>query len=333
MPSHRNNWTDPERSRAFQTFLEDARDRKLVAPGGRISGDPVDLRGLSFPTIGECEIHGILAPSAKLLSGQQTFDEVTFRRIDLTEAQMSFSVWRQCVFDEVTFERTILQGAKFFGCRFNKCSFLKSNLTNASFAVDAAGGETSFDNCIFRNAQFRGATCSNPVFQETDLLDCRLNGFEFDGAWFRSSRLSGKHHELTFRGVPRAGGRNRLEIDFSAAQICWLHANHGVDLTAARLSDDASCIIIKARNESIFKISNELRRRYGSQASCIAKMLEGIFTDKSISPLSIFQTTLFVSACMLSELDESLSREEVISIFLMIKRIADEMGVLHKPDR
>jgi len=310
-------------------LLMDVVDKeRIVAPGGLISGDPVDLRGLEFPTVNQCAIQGISDALVSRIAGQQRFSDVAFRRVNLANAKLDFSIWKRCKFYDVSFDRASMDGVKLFGCEFLDCSFARTKLSNASFSVESDGSGTRFTNCIFQNTQFRGATCSNPVFDNTSFLDCRFDQFQFDEAQFISGRIVGIYDELTFRGAPGGIEPNRLRLDLSEAKICWLHANYGIDLGCVTLGDDQSCAVIKAREVAIPVIVTQLVQKLGAKAKGIATMLESIFTSKSISPLSDSQTTVYLSSCMFEELDESLGRQEAESIFKQVREIAKTEGYL-----
>src|SRR5205807_2031460 len=97
---------------------------------------------------------------------------------------------------------------------------------------------TLFWNTHFEKADFRGASCHNPVLKASQFVNCKFGQFVFDGPDCNEVTFVGQYKELTFRGTPDEPSRNCLKIDLRDASICWLHANHGLDLTWVKLPRD-----------------------------------------------------------------------------------------------
>jgi len=112
-----------------------------------------------------------------------------------------------------------------------------------------------------------------------------------------------------------------MDIDLTNADVRWLHANHGVDLTGLRLSPIGPSLVIVKRKEAIPFIAGQLLIER-ADATAVADMLDNIYTDKSISPLSGSQDSVFVSAGLIQELDDSLTREQAEGLLQAIRQIA-----------
>ena len=321
----RKDQISQEQFRLLDHFLRVARENRVIEPGGSLEGNPVCLRRLVFPTVSQLSLLGIADIEAKRLVGQQKFDNVSFRSVDFSQSDLDFSVWSKCHFQEAKFDRASLQSCRFFGCGFTECSFVGTNCANGSFSVEIDGSETSFHRCLFENTKFRGVSWCKPTFTKTSFIRCRFSKGEFDGASFEASRFVGNYEELSFRGDASIGQRNRLDIDMTGADVAWLHANHGVDLAGLRLLPNGPSMVIQRRGDAI----PILVRRLVSErkdAGAVAYMLENIFTEKSVSPLSSSQQTVFISARMIQELDETLTKDQAVVLLQTIRRIAVDEG-------
>jgi len=324
MESRKRQFSD-EQFRLLVRFLRVVRETTIIEPGGGLDGDPVCLRRMAFPTVEQVALLSIADVDAKRLVGQQKFEEVSLRRVDFAQSELDFSVWSRCHFEEVSFDRASLRNCRFFGCEFRVCSFLSTECANAAFSVGVDGTETSFRRCQFENARLRGVSWCKPSFAETSFIRCRFGQSEFDGASFEASRFVGHYDELTFRGDTSIGQRNCLDIDMTSAEVTWLNANHGVDLSCLRLLPLGPSIVVLKREEAIPAIAKQLgaERR---EAQKLARMLENIFTEKSVSPLASSQQTVYISVGLIRELDESLSKDQAEGLLRVIREIAFDKG-------
>jgi uncharacterized protein YjbI with pentapeptide repeats len=311
--------------RRLRAFLRAVEEHRVVEPGGKLEGNPVILHELAFPEVQQQSLLEISDLDTKRLIGQKRFENVIFRDVDFSRSRLDSSVWSKCRFERVIFDRVSLQGSRFFGCNFVDCSFRATNFSNAALSPEMDGVECSLEACRFQKARFVGTSWSNPIISNSEFAECRFGKSVFDGAEFRSTRFSGTYEELCFRGIPDTPERNRLELDLTHADVTWLHANHGVDLTALRLPPNA--VVIKHRKNSIPIISRRLLSDC-REARIVAGMLVALFTDKSISPLSNSQDSIFISARMIMELDEALSEERSLEVFRKLCKIAEEEFVV-----
>ena len=95
------------------------RNLRRLEPGTIAVGDPLDLRGLAFPTVTLCKELELPTVVADRVAGRQEFRDAAIRRVDFSNARLDFSVWNNCWFDHVTFDGARLNNVRFFGCRFN----------------------------------------------------------------------------------------------------------------------------------------------------------------------------------------------------------------------
>jgi uncharacterized protein YjbI with pentapeptide repeats len=311
-------------NRAFQAI----REFGLIEPGSVSADDPVDLRGMSFPTVTLCKELELPTVVVNRIAGRQEFQDATIRRVNFSKARLNFSVWNDCHFDHVNFDGARLDSVRFFGCRFDACSFHSVELKDASFSVGRNGRETEINNTVFVKADFRGASCHNPVLRSTSFIDCKMDGFVFDGPLFDAVEIAGTYSELTVRGVHGEPARNRLRADLSKARLTWLNADYGVDLTAAILPADRSCLVITNRLCAVNRLCDRLPLKLGETGDRVARVIEALFGNRAMSPLKPSQTTFLLSRGMIADFAETNDEDVVESVFTRIRLIAEQDGFL-----
>jgi uncharacterized protein YjbI with pentapeptide repeats len=323
-------WKTPQDLELVETLVTNLREHKHLRPGGPVGGDPVDLRGLAFPTVTMCEQLGLHTLIATRISGSQKFDDVMLMRVDLSEAMLEFSVWNNCRFEEVTFDDASLRHARFFGCVFERCSFRSTALSHASLSVGRNGTETQVRNSSFDRAVLDGASCHNPVFMNVRFDRCKLGSFVFDSPLLDQVEFVGAYKSLSLRGMPKERERNRAKIDLAKARICWLNADDGLDLTWVKLPADGSCMLITDRVRAVKLLADRLDAEGSAAGAKVGHMLLKLYSDKGISPLSADQTMFVLSRGMVADFAEESDPPRAAEIFEKVRRIAEEAGFLGK---
>jgi len=322
------NWETPEEMEFLGRAVAVLQEGGLLAPESLGSPRPLDMRGLAFPTVSQCKIADLPTAVVDRITGRLEFSNATLRDVDLTNARLSFSVWNSCVFERVCFDKAVLNQARFFGCRLVNCTFRSADLRDASFAVGHNGAETEIAATIFERTDFRGASCNNPVFRSTSFVNCKLDGFVFDGALCDDVGFTGKFKELTFRGMPNDVERNRLRINLSHAAIMWLNVDYGIDLHQVILPSDGSCLIVKGRLRAIKCLCSRLPKEAGKYGSLVADVLRGLFSDRAISALEPSQDMILISKAMIADFAETDATDIANSIFNLVRSIAQSEGFL-----
>jgi uncharacterized protein YjbI with pentapeptide repeats len=287
---------------------------------------PLDLQGLTFPTVEQVRMAGL--PGLVRVGGLLEFDDATLRQVDFSKARLDFSVWNNCSFEDVCFDRAKLQQVRFFGCRFQNCTFKSTSLADAAFSIGRGGAETEIMSTVFERSDFRGASCSNPVLRSTAFLNCKLGGFVFEGALCDNVVFAGKYKELTFRGLPGDSARNRLKLDLSKASLMWLNADDGIDLSDVVLPGDGSYLIIKNRLQAVTRICDRLALDPTPGGQAVAKMLQGLFSDRGMSPLARAQDSLLISKAMIADFADTEDTILVSRIFKLIREVCQTEGFL-----
>lgn len=322
------NWNTPDDWAFLGQVMGALKDGNVLEPSLLGVSAPVDLRGLTFPTVTQCKTFDLPTVIASRVAGHLEFNDDTLRDINFSKARLDFSVWNDCCFERVCFDGAKLNQVRFFGCRFVDCSFRSADLRNSSFSVGRNGIETEIASTIFEKSDFRGASCSNPVFRSTSLLNCKLDGFVFDGALCEGVVFTGKYKELTFRGIPLDTERNRLRIDLSNASLAWLNADFGVDLSEVVLPADGSCLIIKDRLRAVASLCSRLPREAGQAGGLVANVLNGLFSDRAVSTLEPTQDTILISKEMIADFAETDDANVVSSVFNLVRTICLSDGFL-----
>jgi uncharacterized protein YjbI with pentapeptide repeats len=321
-------WDAPDNLALLHRIMTTLREQRVLEPESFGLADPLDLQGLSFPTVELCKQIGMATTIVSSVTGRQEFCEASLRRIDFSKARLDFSVWNNCTFEHLRFDNAKLQNVRFFGCRFVDCSFRSTSFRDASFSVGRNGGETEIIRTVFEKADFQGTSCHSPVLRSTSFLNCKLDGFVFDSALFDNVHIAGEYDELTFRGMPGEPDRNRLHVDFSKASVTWLNADFGVDLTAMTLPADGSCIVIKERQRGIAVLNARLAEEAGDTGKEVARLLMAIYSDRSMSPMEPSQTTFALTHGQIKSLLETDDEAVTKSVFERIRSIAEQEGFL-----
>ena len=322
------NWSTPDDLAFLGRVMDVLKAGKVLEPTLFGASAPLDLRGLTFPTVTQCKVFDLPTVSASRVAGHLEFDENSLRDVDFSKARLDFSVWKNCSFERVCFDGAKLNQVRFLGCRFVDCSFRSVDLRNSSFSVGRNGIETEITSTIFERSDFRGASCSNPILRSVSILNCKFNGFVFDGALCEQVYFTGRYKELTFRGIPSDTERNRLRIDLSNASLMWLNANFGVDLSDVVLPVDGSCLIIKDRLRAVESLFSRLPQEAGQAGTLVANVLNALFSDRAISPLALTQDTFLISKDMIADFAETADANVVSSVFNSIRTICHGDGFL-----
>src|SRR5512138_2928032 len=102
-------WTTRESLVLLDTAVTILRENGRLEPGMGIPGDPVDLRGLSFPTVVLCAQLALPTMAVRRVVGKQEFRRAVLHRIDFSGASLDFSVWNECGFEDVVFDSASLR--------------------------------------------------------------------------------------------------------------------------------------------------------------------------------------------------------------------------------
>ncbi|MEV6157741.1 pentapeptide repeat-containing protein [Nonomuraea sp. NPDC052129] len=136
---------------------------------------------------------------------QETYHQVRFVDVDMTELTNIGSVFEECTFSSVRFNVSVHEDAMFLNCTFSRCSFFDTTfkgckLTGSKFdgcsygLLKVEGGDWSFTG--LPGADLRGSAFHGVRLREADLSDARLEKAEvlrsdLSGAWLNGADLTG----------------------------------------------------------------------------------------------------------------------------------------------
>jgi uncharacterized protein YjbI with pentapeptide repeats len=318
------SWESSEKLLLIDRLLSALREgSRTVEPGGSIPGDPVQLQGLEFPTVTLCQQLALPNVVVSRISGRQKIEQATLRRVDLSNANIAFSVWSECVFQSVRFDGASLANGRFLGCTFEDCTFAGTRLADSGITVSTQGKESSFARCCFEKTNLSSATIMKATFSEIEFKSCSMSGVRFDECRLDKVKFTGSYPEVTLRGASGDPSRNKVQIDLSDAKVVYLDADDGVDLSGVIPPKDGSLLLFRDR----LRTMGTIFARLGSEipaARKIADHLSSTFSPSGISPMSADQSTYAVSMKRIAKLDKELPEELVHQIHARLMRIARE---------
>jgi len=324
-------WTLREITRAYEV-ISALKHSQLLAPMPGALAD-LDMKGLSFPTVSLCEKLNVADNIVKAVVGRQEFSDATIRHVDFSEADLNYSVWNNCVFNDVKFVEASLEDVRFFGCEFTNCVFMSTSLRSASLSTGRKGVSTTLVNCVIERSDLQGLTTQSLVAKNTNFKLSKMDGIVFNSPIFDTVGIEGEFSEISLYGDSPSAPAGRLtpEIDLAKSQVKWLLADGGIDLSRVSLKRDKKSLIFGQRIKAIDIICKELsglsKGRYGE----VARLLKGLYSNNSISPLHASQDDVYLSNGVIAELDESLSEYETGEILSIIYDIAKAHEVLIAP--
>jgi uncharacterized protein YjbI with pentapeptide repeats len=296
---------------------------QTLQPGGPVPGDPVQLQGLEFPTVTLCKELELPNVVASRISGRQDFEDATLLRVDLSQANLAFSIWSNCRFVNVRFDKTKFENGRFLGCTFEDCSFVESDFSDVGITLSRRGRESAFIRCRFEKASFGGAAISKVDFRQVEFKSCSMKGLRFDESFFEGTRFIGSYPELIFRGTMDDPARNKLGIDFSEAKLGWLDTNHGIDLSLVIPPNDGSLIVFKDRLRTAGIVFSRLAEELPF-ARKVADHFRQIFSGGGPFPLEVGQSTYALSKSRIAACDKALSKDQLSEILRKLRDIARE---------
>jgi len=319
-PPTPRNWSAPESRDDLARILSILRGGGRIEPGDPFPGDPVDLRGLSFPSARTLRKTGRGAGTA-VEAFKARFADVTLVRADLSGASLSASEWTNAVFVETQFRGTRLDKARFLGCRFERCRFDDADLHAASFSRDGKGGETQIERTSFRDADLRRVEWKQAVLKGVDLTGAKLERAEFQQSLLEGVTLAGLVSEFRIIGSREEPDRNAPKIDASAARLFGLRVGRGVSLAGVTLPEDGSVAILSTGGLPLLKAASE---KDFKEAEPVVKALEEQFgtPPPDAPPGGETRGQAVVTADWVKGLTRGVTREAALAT---VKRIARVM--------
>lgn len=281
--------------------------------------DSLDVNTLltdAFANIGSRPVSGV--------RDRRVISDVTIADSVLSECNLTFCAWADCVFKNTTFSLCDLTQTKFSGCTFENVVFHRSELRSASFAQDLNGTHTRIRNTSLDRCNLSGADIRGVIFVSSRITDCKANSLSFEDCGFDRLAVKGEYGEFGFCGeikMPREPFAPSM--DLSEAHVSWLTARHGVDLTRFDVSGPQHRIVIRNRERAVERICTMLSESDDLAPRRVARMLAGIYSARSIQPMSSKQTSFYLSLEMVKEFGRPIPDDKASEV---LERIEKTMG-------
>lgn len=215
----------------------------VVSPFGVFEGR-IDLRGLSLP-------RGIIVRKANL------------ENVDLSNCSLNGAWIESSSFSNVLFNETSLKEVADHGNIFINCDFIGTDFRQAALGYRGSRyNGVKFIECDFRKAAFIRAE-----FNDTEFVECRLEGVDFNASSFVSCNFRGIIKEVWFRG---GYGLPHLEEQFGVARknemknVSFLHAtldgvtfSDNCELSSITLPHDSTCIRVQDWPQRLIRILDQ----------------------------------------------------------------------------
>lgn len=124
---------------------------------------------------------------------EQEFELCVFDHCDLSEADLSFSVFIDCTFSHcnlsmVKLGSTVFRDVQFSGCKISGVLFDDCNANGLGF---------TFRNCILNHSSFYKTRIRKTLFEECQLKEVDFSGTDITGAVFKDCDLTDAKFENT----------------------------------------------------------------------------------------------------------------------------------------
>lgn len=144
------SWNTREDLQLLNRFAAAVQESKLLEPGGPLPGDPVDLQGLAFPTVKQCESFALPTVVVSRISGKRVFDDATLKRVDFSKALLDFSVWNNCHFHQVSFDRAKFRNVRFSAAFSTTAPFVQPTSATLPFLWDGTARNPGSSTPVLR---------------------------------------------------------------------------------------------------------------------------------------------------------------------------------------
>ncbi|GAA5030081.1 hypothetical protein GCM10011506_18910 [Marivirga lumbricoides] len=227
---------------------------------GKIAGR-WDLRGIRFPKPKKKEKLKVNGGDLDLKKRTYNLANVSLHSIDFSYADISECVFVKCTIENCIFESSILKNIECVACNFSNGSFIKTNLSNSSLALNRGVDSGSFKNIEFIESNLSKVSFRFPVIDNCKFINCKLYEVNFDGSRFSNSKFIGKFESGWINGYSRYASKslfgifNRVNpydypnlmknVDFLEAELEDVLFNYKVDLRDCKFQERGDFIIVK----------------------------------------------------------------------------------------
>ncbi|GGH16421.1 pentapeptide repeat-containing protein [Sphingobacterium alkalisoli] len=218
-------------------------------------------------------------------------NERTIAKLELQNADLTFSSFKDCWIENSLFEKCNFEKVDFSKFSDHKNIFKECYFKNCKFNYASLGdGGTSFSECVFEDCNFFKTIFIRPEFVGVSFKNCKINSIDFFGSSFESCCFEGNLKDIWFRGgFP-------LQVDYSNYGIPKRNEMKNVSFVNAELEDltfsdncDLSSVKIKS-SDKYYKYERWKERLE------FLKMEDRNWSDKEKKEAEIFANTYLVHA-------------------------------------
>jgi len=192
---------------------------------GRTEEGLLDLRGLVTPAPFVTDRRELRESHLEELGGLTELRECVVRDADFSHAVLDGLRFYGCRFENVRFDGAHFRELRMWRSSFADCSFDRADLSGWAIGGVENRVRNRLERCSFVHADLRGAAGGAPHFEHCVFDHARLDRVDFDGGVFRRCVFRGRLVEVEFSRRSWAQKVNEdndmLEVDFSDAELIY----------------------------------------------------------------------------------------------------------------
>ena len=223
MNKYSGRWKDDSGARLAVEVIERLKKgESLENLGLGLTNGRVDLRGLPASPINVSAPQRVGGLAVQTVSALVELNRVPIVGLDLTGALLSDWRIRGCQLINCRFDLAHCQQWVLWDSEVRGCTFEGSRLRGSLLGTYPEGGQISWENVTFRNADLRYSSAYGAAFMRCDFSDARLDEFHFNQCRLERCRFAGRVEGAVFDGRKLEGRNDPEEIDRSDFSDAYL---------------------------------------------------------------------------------------------------------------
>lgn len=220
-----------------------------------------DLRGAKLSAL--TNKRNIEAGKHKLIQkfGTLKLKQVLIESIDLSFADISYSLWERCNINNCIFEKTKAVEIRILASNFKNCIFRKTNFFYSYFNLNMGLDSGLISHSEFVESNLSKCIFNFPLIEQCQFVNCNLKETDFDGSRFKDCKFKGVLDSLWFRGYSQnaqksfLGFFNRVKptdylnsmdnVDFSEAKLIGVSFTDKIDLSKCIFPNNGNYLLVK----------------------------------------------------------------------------------------
>lgn len=179
----------------------------------------------------------------------QQIKEIKIKNIDFSHSLFSNAWIENSIFENVNFENVDFtemseHGNQFHKIRFSNCKFNKAGIGYKG---------SQYIHCIIEKSNFTKTVFIRGEFFNTQFIDCKLKGVDFNASSFENCSFTGKLEDVWFRGgyaypsddanFGKAKKNQMRNVSFSGAILKGVNFSNECDLSTVQLPTASNYIL------------------------------------------------------------------------------------------